>query len=80
MLRTACWLWRDSHEKCKQWAFNMGMPELSAHVFRHTWASHSAEDGLDMKIIAAFLGDTMKTVEENYMHLSPDYLRQAVDR
>jgi len=49
-------------------------------VFRHTWASHSAEDGLDMKIIAAFLGDTMKTVEENYMHLSPDYLRQAVDR
>jgi hypothetical protein len=30
-----------------------------------------------MKIIAAFLGDTMKTVEENYMHLSPDYLRQA---
>ena len=38
------------------------------------------EDGLDMKIIAAFLGDTIKTVEENYLHLSPDYLRQAVDR
>ena len=33
-----------------------------------------------IQIIAAFLGDTIKTVEENYMHLSPDYLRQAVDR
>jgi len=75
-----CGFKRDPYEKFKQWAFDMGMPELSAHVFRHTWASHSAEDGLDMKIIAAFLGDTMKTVEENYMHLSPDYLRQAVDR
>jgi hypothetical protein len=25
-----------------------------------------------------FLGKTAKTVEENYLHLSPDYLRQAV--
>ena len=31
-------------------------------------------------VLVGFLGDTIKTVEENYMHLSPDYLRQAVDR
>ena len=56
------------------------MPHLHPHVFRHTWATHAAEDGVAMNVIAGFLGDTMKTVEKNYMHLSPDYLRSAVDR
>ena len=31
-------------------------------------------------VLVGFLGETMKTVEKNYMHLSPDYLRSAVDR
>ena len=58
----------------------MGMPQIHLHVFRHTWATHAAEDGVAMNIIAGFLGDTDKTVEKNYLHLSPDYPRQAVDR
>ena len=33
-----------------------------------------------MNQIAAMLGDTQKTVEKNYLHLSPDYLRLAVNR
>ena len=75
-----CGLRRDPFERFKQWASDMGMPHLHPHVFRHTWATHAAEDGVAMNVIAGFLGDTMKTVEKNYMHLSPDYLRQAVDR
>lgn len=75
-----CGLKRDPFEKFKQWAAGMGMPQIHPHVFRHTWATHAAEDGVAMNIIAGFLGDTVKTVEKNYLHLSPDYLRQAVDR
>ena len=52
----------------------------SPHKFRHTWASHAAMDGVPMNQIAAMLGDTQKTVEKNYLHLSPDYLRSAVNR
>lgn len=75
-----CGYKRDPFEKLKNWAADMGMPHLHPHVFRHTWATHAAEDGVAMNVIAGFLGDTMKTVEKNFMHLSPDYLRQAVDR
>ena len=31
-----CGFKRDPYEKFKQWAYDMGMPELTAHVFRHT--------------------------------------------
>ena len=48
--------------------------------FRNTWASHATMDGVPMNQIAAMLGDTQKTVEKNYLHLSPDYLRSAVNR
>ncbi len=33
-----------------------------------------------VKTIADFMGDTEKTVRENYLHLSPDYLRSAINR
>jgi len=53
---------------------------LTPHVFRHTWATKAAMDGIAMDKIAAFLGDTMATVEKNYKHLSPDYLSDVVNR
>ena len=54
--------------------------EGTAHKFRHTWASHAAMRGISMEEIAGVLGDTIKTVEKNYLHLSPDYLRSAINR
>lgn len=53
---------------------------LTPHVFRHTWATRAAMDGIAMDKIAAFLGDTMATVEKNYKHLSPEYLSDVVNR
>jgi len=53
---------------------------LTPHVFRHTWATKAAMDGIAMDKIAAFLGDTMATVEKNYKHLSPEYLSDVVNR
>ena len=33
-----------------------------------------------MKTIADFMGDTEETIKKNYLHLSPDYLRSAINR
>jgi len=52
---------------------------VTAHVFRHTWATHKAMQGVPIEKIAMFLGDTEKTVRKNYLHLTPDYLRDVVD-
>ena len=52
---------------------------VTSHVFRHTWATHKAMQGVPIEKIAMFLGDTEKTVRKNYLHLTPDYLRDVVD-
>ena len=51
---------------------------VTAHTFRHTLATRMAQAGVGMPEIAAFLGDTIATVEKNYLHLSPQYLRGAL--
>ena len=52
---------------------------LSPHVFRHTWATRAVERGVVIGKVAAFLGDNEETVRKNYIHLSPDYLRDALE-
>ena len=69
----------DVHSGIKQLAAELRIDGLSAHVFRHTWATRAVERGVPLSKVAAFLGDTEKTVRENYMHLSPDYLRDVVE-
>jgi integrase len=51
---------------------------VTAHTFRHTLATRMAQAGVAMAEIAAMLGDTMATVEKNYLHLSPQFLRGAL--
>ena len=58
----------------------LGIEGVTPHTFRHTWATRAAEDGIPMKDIADFMGDTEETVKKNYLHLSPDYLRSVINR
>ena len=51
---------------------------VTAHTFRHTLATRLAQAGAPMTDIAAMLGDSIATVEKNYLHLSPEYLRGSL--
>ena len=57
-----------------------GLEGVSPHVLRHTWATWAAQDGVQMEKIAAILGDSLEVVVKRYVHWSPDYLRDAVNR
>ena len=46
----------------------------SAHMFWHSWAMPRVKKGILIDKVAKFMGDTVKTVRENYEHLLPDYL------
>lgn len=59
---------------------NHRLDGVTAHTFRHTLATRMAQAGVSMAEIAAMLGDTMATVEKNYLHLSPQFLRGALDK
>lgn len=54
------------------------LANVTAHTFRHTLATRMAQAGVSMPEIAAMLGDSIATVEKNYLHMSPQYLRGAL--
>lgn len=53
--------------------------KITCHTLRHTWATLAARAGVDLYEIAGVLGDTLATVERNYLHHAPDHLRRAVN-
>ena len=42
--------------------------------FGTSWATYRVKKGIPVDKVAKFMGDTVKTVRENYEHLLPDYL------
>ena len=47
-------------------------PEMTAHVMRHSYASHLANAGVGIAQLAAWTGDRIKTLEKHYLHLKAD--------
>lgn len=56
-----------------------GMPDVTPHVLRHTAATHMAEAGVDLWLVAGILGNTLAMVEKVYAHHHPEGLRKAVN-
>lgn len=55
------------------------LENVTPHTTRHTWATWAAQRGVSMWDIASVLGDTVTTVEKNYAHHAPEFLRSAVN-
>jgi integrase len=56
-----------------------GLPGLHPHVLRHTAATHMAQAGVPLAMIAAVLGNTVAVVERTYAHWQSDALMKAVN-
>lgn len=56
-----------------------GCPDVTPHVYRHTWATEFIASGGTYEEAAKMLGNTPNVVRRNYEHLRPDYLRSAVN-
>lgn len=57
----------------------IGMPWVTPHVLRHTFASLAVMAGVPVWDIAQMLGDTIATIEKSYMHLRPGHLARAAN-
>lgn len=49
---------------------------LSPHSLRHTYATNLLANGVDVRTVAALLGDTVRTVIKTYIHYTDD-MREA---
>jgi integrase len=58
-------------------ATDAGVPDCTAHILRHTAATHMVMAGVALEEVARMLGDTKAMVEKVYGHHSPEYLRRA---
>ncbi len=57
----------------------IGMPWVTPHVLRHTFASLAVMNGVPVWDIAQMMGDTIATIEANYFHLKPGHLARAAN-
>lgn len=60
-------------------ARELGWNDVTPHTLRHSRAVHLAQDGVSLYQIAGLLGDTVATVERNYLHHCPDHLQGVMD-
>lgn len=53
------------------------LPGVTAHILRHTAAVWMIQDGIPIKMVADYLGDTVQTVEKHYAKHDPEWLREG---
>lgn len=64
--------WKKTHKE--------GLPPLTPHKFRHTFASLLAASGVDVKTVADLLGHTKLDTTNIYLHSYDDVRREAVEK
>lgn len=49
------------------------------HVFRHSFASNAAAEGVDERMIDEWMGHQTEEMRRRYRHLAPNHQREAID-
>jgi len=57
-----------------------GLENVTLHTLRHTFASHLVMAGVDLATVSKLLGHKDISTTMIYSHLSPDHLKQAVEK
>ncbi len=71
---------RRADEILRHWCGLHGIPIVSPHALRHTYATRLLRAGADISEVQAALGHASIATTSRYLHADPARLRAAVDR
>jgi integrase len=58
-----------------------GLPPLTLHGLRHTWASVALDEGVDVLYVAEVLGHSSPAITQSiYQHARPERTVESVER
>lgn len=64
----------------KTHAERAGVPDISPHTLRHSFATHLFQHGADTRSVQAMLGHADISTTEIYTHITDQHMRKAYDR
>ena len=64
----------------KTHAARAGVPDISPHTLRHSFATHLMQHGADSRSVQAMLGHADISTTEIYTHITDLHMRKAYDR
>jgi integrase/recombinase XerD len=64
----------------KKHAAKAGLPDISPHTLRHSFATHLMQHGADSRSVQALLGHSDISTTEIYTHITDLHMRKAYDR